>query len=94
MLEEQLQAQGREVLRLLLQDHQDLRGSGHGGGSQVTAPDGMPGVGPAGHSRPLSSVFAQVTVSWVAYQCRARRTCFRRSPTLARRGPTSQAQAG
>ena len=69
MLEEQLQAQGREVLRLLLQDHQDLRAARERRREQVTGPDGIARTrAGAGHSRPLSSVFGQVTVSRVAYQ--------------------------
>ncbi len=69
MLEEQLQARGREVLRLLLQDHQDLRAARERRRGQVTGPDGIARTrAGAGHSRPLSSVFGQVTVSRVAYQ--------------------------
>lgn len=69
MLEEQLQARGREVLRLLLQDHQDLRAAREQRREQVTGPDGIARTrAGAGHSRPLSSVFGQVTVSRVAYQ--------------------------
>lgn len=69
MLEEQLQARGREVLRLLLQDHQDLRAARERRREQVTGPDGIARTrAGAGHSRPLSSVFGQVTVSRVAYQ--------------------------
>lgn len=39
VLEEQLQARGREVLRLLLQDHQDLRAARDIGGRDTPAQD-------------------------------------------------------
>ncbi|HEX9539563.1 MAG TPA: ISKra4 family transposase [Streptosporangiaceae bacterium] len=68
-LEEQLEARGREMLRLLLQDHLDLRSAREQRHEGVTGPDGIARTrAEAGHSRPLSSVFGQVTVSRIAYR--------------------------
>ena len=68
-LEEQLEARGREVLRLLLQDHLDLRAAREQRHKGVTGPDGVARTrAEAGHTRPLSSVFGPVTVCRIAYR--------------------------
>src|SRR6266702_3771072 len=68
-LEEQLAARGREMLRLLLQDHLDLRAAREPRREQVTGPDGAARTrAEPGHSRPLSTVFGQVEVSRIAYR--------------------------
>lgn len=74
-LEEHLDAAGRELLRLLLQDHLDLRAwqEDHqvraGAGPAVTGPEGR--VRPwreTGHSRWLATVFGMVRVTRVAHR--------------------------
>ncbi|MFF4121181.1 ISKra4 family transposase [Streptomyces sp. NPDC001714] len=74
-LEEHLDAAGRELLRLLLQDHLDMRARQEenqvrtGAGPAVTGPEGR--VRPwreAGHSRWLASVFGTVRVTRVAHR--------------------------
>lgn len=68
-LEDLLSADGRELLRLLLQDHLDLRAAGE---ARVDAVCDRDGVGrscaEAARSRGLMSVFGQVTVSRIAYR--------------------------
>jgi hypothetical protein len=69
VLEEELQARGREMLRLLLQDHLDLRAAREQRRHQVTGPGGIARTrAEAGHTRPLASVFGPVTVSRIAYR--------------------------
>ncbi|MFF4830147.1 ISKra4 family transposase [Streptomyces sp. NPDC001312] len=76
-LEEYLDTAGRELLRLLLQDHLDLRAAREeeqvraGGGPVVVGPEGR--VRPwreTGHSRWLATVFGVVRVTRVAYRGR------------------------
>ena len=68
-VEEQLEARGREMLRLLLQDHLDLRAARERRRARVTGPDGITRTrAEAGHTRPLSTVFGPVTVSRIAYR--------------------------
>jgi hypothetical protein len=68
-LEEQLEARGREVLRLLLQDHLDLRAAREQRRQGVTGPDGVPRTrAEAGHARLLATVFGPVTVCRIAYR--------------------------
>ena len=68
-LEEQLEARGREVLRLLLQDHLDLRAAREQRLAQVRGPDGVARTrAETGHGRALSSVFGPVQVSRIAYR--------------------------
>src|SRR5580704_14395637 len=56
-LEEELQGRGREIQRLLLQDHLDARAACERRRAQVTGPDGICRTrAEAGHARPLSSV--------------------------------------
>jgi|HubBroStandDraft_5_1064220.scaffolds.fasta_scaffold56420_1 hypothetical protein len=69
VLEEDLEARGREVLRLLLQDHLDLRAAREQRQAGVTGPDGAARTrAEAGHTRPLATVFGPVTVSRIAYR--------------------------
>jgi hypothetical protein len=69
VLEEQLEARGREIQRRLLQDHLDLRAAREQRREQVTGPDGICRTrAEAGHTRPLASVFGPVTVSRIAYR--------------------------
>jgi hypothetical protein len=68
-LEERLEAEGREMLRLLLQDHLDLRAVREQRRRRVTGPDGITRTrAEAGHTRALSTVFGPVTVSRIAYR--------------------------
>jgi hypothetical protein len=62
---------GREVLRLLLQDHLDLRAQRERRLVAVTGADGAErGSAEAGHTRRLTSVFGQVRVERIAYRGR------------------------
>src|SRR5438876_4457643 len=69
VLEEELQVRGREIARLLLQDHLDARAAGEPRRVQVTGPDGViRRRAEPGHARPLSSVLGPVTVTRIAYR--------------------------
>jgi hypothetical protein len=68
-LEEQLGARGRELLRRLHQDHLDLRAAREQRLAEVTGADGVARTrAEAGHTRPLATVFGQVTVTRIAYR--------------------------
>ena len=68
-LEEQLGARCREMIRLLEQDHLDLRAAREQRQQRVTGPDGIARTrAEAGHCRSLSGVFGPVTVSRIAYR--------------------------
>jgi hypothetical protein len=68
-LEEQLAARGRELQRLQLQEHLDLRAAREQRRDRVTGPDLVARKrAERGHSRALSTVFGQVTVSRIAYR--------------------------
>jgi hypothetical protein len=68
-LEEGLQARGRELERLLLQAHLDLRAAREQRREDVTGPDGTAMTrAEKGHGRGLSTVFGPVTVSRIAYR--------------------------
>jgi hypothetical protein len=68
-LEEQLGARGRELMRRLYQDHLDLRAAREQRRQQVTGADGVIRArAETGHSRPLATVFGQVTVSRIGYR--------------------------
>jgi hypothetical protein len=68
-LEEELQGRGREIQRLLLQDHLDARAACERRRAQVTGPDGICRTrAEAGHARPLSSVLGPVRVTRIAYR--------------------------
>jgi len=68
-LEEQLAARGREIQRLLLQDHLDARAAAEPRRAQVTGPDGIcRRRAEPGHARPLASVFGPVRVTRIAYR--------------------------
>jgi hypothetical protein len=70
-LETQLQTQGRELLRQLLQDHLDLRAHREERLEAVSDMDGVPrGTVEAGHRRILTTVFGEVTVTRLAYRRR------------------------
>lgn len=70
-LEDRLQSDGRELLRLLFQDHLDLRAVREPRVEQVSDADGVgrPCV-EAGHGRTLASVFGAVRVQRLAYRRR------------------------
>jgi hypothetical protein len=69
VLEEQLEARGREVLRLLLQDHLNARAAREQRQKGVTGPDGVARTrAEAGHTRPLATVSGPVTVCRIAYR--------------------------
>ena len=68
-LEGQLGARGRELLRLLHQDHLDLRAAREQRQQKVTGADGVVRTrAETGHHRPLATVFGQVTVNRIAYR--------------------------
>jgi hypothetical protein len=68
-VEEQLAARGREIQRLLLQDHLDARAAAEPRRAQVTGPDGIcRRRAEPGHARPLASVFGPVRVTRIAYR--------------------------
>ena len=68
-LEEELQVRGREIARLLLQDHLDARAAAEPRRAQVTGPDGVPRRrAERGHARTLASVPGPVTVTRIAYR--------------------------
>jgi len=74
VLEEQLEARGREIQRRLLQDHLDLRAAREPRREQVTGPDGICRTrAEARHTRPLASVFGPVTVTRIAYRAASAR---------------------
>ncbi len=69
VLEDELAARGRELMRQALQDHLDLRAAREQRQEQAAGPDGiMRRRAERGHSRPLATVFGQVTVSRIAYR--------------------------
>ena len=68
-LEEQLDARGRELLRLLHQDHLDLRAAREERRAGVTGADSITRTRMgAGHQRGLVTVFGEVTVTRMAYR--------------------------
>ena len=68
-VEEELSARGREIQRLLLQDHLDARAAAEPRLAQVSGPDGVTRRrAERGHARPLASVFGPVTVTRIAYR--------------------------
>jgi hypothetical protein len=68
-LEEQLDARGRELLRRLYQDHLDLRAAREQRRQQVTGADGVIRTrAEKDHSRPLATIFGQVTVTRIGYR--------------------------
>jgi hypothetical protein len=75
-LEERAGERGRELTRLLYQDHLDLRAAREERREQVRGPDGIARARvERGHARPLGTVFGQVTVTRMAYRAPARRMC-------------------
>ncbi|SRR5216683_8413665 len=75
-LEEELQGRGREIARLLLQDHLDARAAAEPRRAQVTGPDGITRRrAEPGHARPLSSVLGPVRLPGSPTGRPARRTC-------------------
>lgn len=70
-LEERLATDGRELLRLLYQDHLDLRAQREPRLDKVIDADGVdrPSV-EAGHARALTTIFGEVTVARLAYRRR------------------------
>jgi hypothetical protein len=70
-LEERLQSQGRELLRLLYQDHLDLRAVRERRLEAVIDADGVGRAWvEAGHGRTLTTVFGEVRVERLAYRRR------------------------
>lgn len=68
-IEEELAARGREIQRLLFQDHLDARAAAEPRLNQVDGPDGIcRRRAERGHARLLASVFGPVTVSRIAYR--------------------------
>jgi hypothetical protein len=68
-LEEGLAARGRELQRLMLQDHLDARAAREQRRHDVTGPDQVPRTrAEHGHTRLLSTIFGLVTVARIAYR--------------------------
>lgn len=68
-LETRLEVEGRELLRQLYQDHLDLRAEREVRLGQVVGADGVARrYAEAGHTRPLATVFGEVTVRRLAYR--------------------------
>src|ERR1700722_5922915 len=68
-VEEELSARGRELQRLLFQDHLDARAAAEPRLAQVSGPDGVTRTrAERGHARQLASVFGPVTVTRIAYR--------------------------
>ena len=69
VLEEELAARGRELQRLLLQDHLDARAAAERRCAQVSGPEGVARTrAERGHARSLATVFGPVVVSRIAYR--------------------------
>ena len=71
-LENRLDAEGRELLRLLYQDHLDLRAAREQRLDEVVDANGLsrPSV-EASHARALTTIFGEVTVTRLAYRRRS-----------------------
>jgi hypothetical protein len=70
-LEDRLAAEGRELLRLLFQDHLDLRAAREERLEQVTDADAVTRAAvEAGHERTLTTIFGEVRVERLAYRRR------------------------
>lgn len=70
-LEARLAADGRELIRGLLQDHLDLRGAREARIGAVADADGVAfGAVEPGHTRSLTTIFGEVTVGRMAYRHR------------------------
>ena len=68
-LEEKLTARGREIARLLLQDHLDARAAAEPRLARVAGPDGITRTwAEAGRTRQLSTVLGPVVMSRIAYR--------------------------
>jgi hypothetical protein len=68
-LEEQAGERGRELTRLLYQDHLDLRAAREQRHERVTGPDGITRTrAEKDHARPLATVFGPVAVTRMAYR--------------------------
>mgnify|MGYP001306988847 CR=1 FL=1 len=68
-LEDRLDSEGRELLRLLFQDHLDLRSGREEALDEVVGADGVVRrYNEAGHARILETVFGKVTVTRMAYR--------------------------
>lgn len=68
-LEDRLDTDGRELLRLLFQDHLDLRSRREEPLQEVVGADGVVRrYHEAGHARSLETVFGEVTVTRIAYR--------------------------
>jgi hypothetical protein len=68
-LEDRLHSEGRELLRMLFQDHLDLRSRREEPLEEVVGADGVVRrYGEAGHARSLETIFGEVTVTRTAYR--------------------------
>jgi len=71
VLEARLAEDGRELIRVLLQDHLDLRADAEQRAAGVIGADGVPRRNlERGHGRELQSVFGEVEVQRLAYRAR------------------------
>jgi hypothetical protein len=74
-LEGDLDHRGRELLRLLLQDHLDLRARREQRTAVIDSAGVSHGSVEPGHERSLATVFGVVTVERLAYRHRGSPTC-------------------
>ena len=85
-VENLLEKDGRELLRLMLQAHLDVRGKGDVGGS-VTGSDGSQRTHKRVGERGMKSVFGEVAVKRTGYSGRGR-VCFpRMAASICRKVP-------
>jgi len=76
-LEERMLVDGREIQRLMLQDHLDLRAVQERRAEQVVDSGGVRhGNLEAGHERPLVTVFGEVRVGRIAYRARGQQNLY------------------
>jgi hypothetical protein len=76
-LEARLAAEGRELIRVLLQDHLDLRAGAEQRAGGVLGADGVPRRNvERGHERELLSVFGEVEVRRLAYRARGQENLY------------------
>lgn len=76
-LESRIESDGRELLRLLFQDHLDLRAERERRVERVEDEQGVERRAvERGHDRPLQTVFGEVSVKRLAYRCRGERNLY------------------
>jgi len=94
-LDARLAADMREVIRQLYQDHLDLRAKNEERRDDLVAAGGVPhGAVEADHERPLSTIFASVTVRRLAYRHRGEENLYPADAALNLPGTYSGVSSG